>query len=160
MKKEALDEVVLRCQQAITAHLRREQSTTSPSPLPPLPPTSEAAGAAEGASTTTPWPSRSAERVPFCAFNGGRDAWVDVGNKDIGVQAMQSFLKIKSRANCLHVGDQLNSSIGNDFAARLASQLVAARVAARVAACHSCEQADLCDCARARGTARDRDSWA
>ncbi len=118
MKKEALDEVVLRCQQAITAHLRREQSTTSPSPLPPLPPTtSEGAGAAEGASTTTPWPSRSAERVPFCAFNGGRDAWVDVGNKDIGVQAMQSFLKIKSRANCLHVGDQFLDT-GNDVAAR------------------------------------------
>ena len=28
--------------------------------------------------------------LPFCAFNGGRDAWVDVGNKRVGVQVLQS----------------------------------------------------------------------
>ena len=26
---------------------------------------------------------------PFCAFNGVRDAWVDVGNKRVGVQVLQ-----------------------------------------------------------------------
>ena len=33
-------------------------------------------------------------RLPFCAFNGGRDAWVDVGNKRVGVQVLQSYLGI------------------------------------------------------------------
>lgn len=32
--------------------------------------------------------------LPFCAFNGGRDAWVDVGNKRVGVQVLQSYLGI------------------------------------------------------------------
>ncbi len=26
--------------------------------------------------------------VPFCAFNGNRDVWVDVGNKSYGIQAL------------------------------------------------------------------------
>ena len=32
--------------------------------------------------------------LPFCAFNGGRDAWVDIGNKRVGVQVLQSYLGI------------------------------------------------------------------
>lgn len=27
--------------------------------------------------------------VPHCAFNGGRDVWVDVGNKALGIRALQ-----------------------------------------------------------------------
>ena len=30
--------------------------------------------------------SSSATFIPFCAFNGGSDVWVDVGNKLIGVK--------------------------------------------------------------------------
>lgn len=30
----------------------------------------------------------------YCAFNGGGDAWVDVGNKCIGMQTLQAFLKV------------------------------------------------------------------
>lgn len=54
--------------------------------------------------------------LPFCVFNGGRDAWLDVGNKKIGVEALQSFLGLNNH-NCLHVGDQFLNT-GNDLAAR------------------------------------------
>lgn len=54
--------------------------------------------------------------LPFCAFNGGRDAWVDVGNKRVGVQVLQSYLGIAAEET-LHIGDQFLNT-GNDFAAR------------------------------------------
>ena len=79
LKREALDEVVLRAMDA----LRRAQP---------------------------------AIQLPFCAFNGGRDAWLDVGNKRIGVEALSSFLGVPA-ASCLHVGDQFLHT-GNDLAAR------------------------------------------
>ena len=60
--------------------------------------------------------------LPFCAFNGGRDAWVDVGDKRIGVEALQSYLKISPK-QCLHVGDQFLKT-GNDVAARAVSPCV------------------------------------
>lgn len=31
-------------------------------------------------------------RVPHCAFNGGNDVWVDVGNKALGIRALQVLL--------------------------------------------------------------------
>lgn len=54
--------------------------------------------------------------LPFCAFNGGRDVWVDVGNKRVGVQILQSYTGIATDAT-LHIGDQFLNT-GNDFAAR------------------------------------------
>ena len=54
--------------------------------------------------------------LPFCAFNGGTDAWVDVGNKRVGVQVLQSYLGIPAEET-LHIGDQFLNT-GNDFAAR------------------------------------------
>ena len=54
--------------------------------------------------------------LPFCAFNGGRDVWVDVGNKRVGVNILQSYLGIPS-IETLHIGDQFLNT-GNDFAAR------------------------------------------
>lgn len=30
--------------------------------------------------------------VPFCAFNGGNDVWVDIGNKALGIQALQKYV--------------------------------------------------------------------
>ncbi|KAG9307469.1 hypothetical protein G9A89_017299 [Geosiphon pyriformis] len=54
--------------------------------------------------------------LPFCAFNGGSDVWVDIGNKLIGVQILQEFLGATSEQT-LHVGDQFLST-GNDFATR------------------------------------------
>lgn len=56
------------------------------------------------------------ENIPFCAFNGGRDCWVDVGNKRVGVLILQHYLGI-SPSHTLHIGDQFLNT-GNDFAAR------------------------------------------
>lgn len=79
LKREALDELVLRTLEAIRVH------------EPPL-------------------------TIPFCVFNGGTDAWVDVGNKSVAVSALQAFFNLR-REECLHVGDQF-SNVGNDIAAR------------------------------------------
>ncbi|EEC47065.1 predicted protein, partial [Phaeodactylum tricornutum CCAP 1055/1] len=54
--------------------------------------------------------------IPYCAFNGGTDAWVDVGNKRVGVQVLQSYLGIPVQET-LHIGDQFLNT-GNDYAAR------------------------------------------
>mmetsp|Transcript_24513 Transcript_24513/g.35892 ORF Transcript_24513/g.35892 Transcript_24513/m.35892 type:complete len:526 (+) Transcript_24513:203-1780(+) len=54
--------------------------------------------------------------LPFCAFNGGRDAWVDVGNKRVGVEILQSYLGVPLEKT-LHIGDQFLNT-GNDYAAR------------------------------------------
>ena len=55
-------------------------------------------------------------QIPFCVFNGGRDVWLDIGNKRVGVEALLAFFGISSE-NCLHVGDQFLQT-GNDIAAR------------------------------------------
>jgi IMP and pyridine-specific 5'-nucleotidase len=54
--------------------------------------------------------------LPFCAFNGGRDVWVDVGNKKVGVQVLGTYLGVES-LQILHIGDQFLNT-GNDYAAR------------------------------------------
>ena len=54
--------------------------------------------------------------LPYCAFNGGNDVWVDVGNKHLGVRSLQAFLKVEPK-DTLHVGDQFLST-GNDVSTR------------------------------------------
>lgn len=54
--------------------------------------------------------------LPFCAFNGGNDVFVDVGNKSLGIEALMSYLGF-SPAQVLHVGDRFTDS-GNDSATR------------------------------------------
>ena len=49
--------------------------------------------------------------IPFCAFNGGSDVWVDVGNKLYGVQCLQKYFGADV-SETIHVGDQF-LSIGN-----------------------------------------------
>ena len=65
-------------------------------------------------------------RVPFCAFNGGNDVFVDIGDKSWGVTVCQQWFgkrqgggvgTIKGE-NTLHVGDQFLSAGSNDFKAR------------------------------------------
>ncbi|KAK3331137.1 IMP-specific 5-nucleotidase [Apodospora peruviana] len=67
-------------------------------------------------------------KVPFCAFNGGRDVFVDIGDKSWGVTVCQRWFSalhgqgreedmIKGE-NTLHVGDQFLSAGANDFRAR------------------------------------------
>ena len=54
--------------------------------------------------------------IPYCAFNGGTDVWVDVGNKRVGVSTLQELLGVRAES-CIHVGDQMYET-GNDIAAR------------------------------------------
>ncbi len=68
-------------------------------------------------STVTP-------RLPFCAFNGGNDVFVDIGDKSWGVLVCQKYFgektgkQIEGRRT-MHVGDQFLSANGaNDFKAR------------------------------------------
>ncbi|KAJ4865218.1 IMP-specific 5'-nucleotidase domain-containing protein [Trichoderma breve] len=70
--------------------------------------------------------------VPFCAFNGGRDVFVDIGDKSWGVTVCQQWFGRRNGAttgadaaltaikgeNTLHVGDQFLSAGSNDFKAR------------------------------------------
>jgi IMP and pyridine-specific 5'-nucleotidase len=59
-------------------------------------------------------------RLPFCAFNGGNDVFVDIGDKSWGVRACQGFFNGIEGGKTLHVGDQFLSAGANDFKARLA----------------------------------------
>ena len=56
------------------------------------------------------------EAIPFCAFNGGNDVFMDIGNKLIGVSILQGFFGAEGHQT-LHVGDQFLST-GNDIATR------------------------------------------
>ena len=56
--------------------------------------------------------------IPFCAFNGGNDVWLDIGNKLIGVKILLNWLGAEPHET-LHVGDQFLST-GNDIATRSA----------------------------------------
>eukprot|EP00873_Tetraselmis_striata_P021263 jgi/Tetstr1/441527/TSEL_029757.t1 len=55
-------------------------------------------------------------KVPYCAFNGGNDVFVDIGNKNIGLKALQKYFDAESD-EVLHVGDRFTAS-GNDSATR------------------------------------------
>lgn len=67
-----------------------------------------------------------AQRIKWCAFNGGSDVWVDIGDKSLGVKVLQEMLMINdglkiTPANTLHVGDQFASLGSNDYASRTAA---------------------------------------
>ncbi|KAF2084941.1 IMP-specific 5'-nucleotidase 1 [Saccharata proteae CBS 121410] len=64
--------------------------------------------------------SHVGRRLPFCAFNGGNDVFVDIGDKSWGVLACQRFFGGIDGSKTLHVGDQFLSAGSNDFKARLA----------------------------------------
>ncbi|KAK9469445.1 IMP-specific 5-nucleotidase [Lipomyces arxii] len=65
--------------------------------------------------------SEVGRKLHFCAFNGGSDVWVDIGDKRLGVLALQKYLGNISGNQTLHVGDQFASIGANDFKARLAA---------------------------------------
>ena len=54
--------------------------------------------------------------IPYCAFNGGGDVFVDIGNKRVGVEGLMQYLELRPQ-QCLHVGDQFLNT-GNDFSCR------------------------------------------
>ncbi len=74
-----------------------------------------AAAASSSSPTSIPTPPTIPD-LPFCAFNGGGDVFVDVGNKSLGLEALKSYLGLDPSA-VLHVGDRFTSS-GNDAATR------------------------------------------
>lgn len=41
---------------------------------------------------------------PFCAFNGGSDVWVDIGNKRVGVEGLRTVLQLPP-SSVLHGGE-------------------------------------------------------
>lgn len=69
--------------------------------------------------------------LPFCAFNGGNDVFVDIGDKSWGVCVCQDYFgrltagvggesgESIRRDRTLHVGDQFLSAGSNDFKARV-----------------------------------------
>ena len=61
------------------------------------------------------------EGLPFCAFNGGNDVFVDIGDKSWGVRALQKWFGGVGEAETLHVGDQFLSAGANDFKVCLSS---------------------------------------
>lgn len=90
-------------------------------------------GSATQASNTVS--STPRKGVPFCAFNGGRDVFVDIGDKSWGVAVCQEWFGRRAAAatadsasvsapspikgeHTLHVGDQFLSAGSNDFKAR------------------------------------------
>lgn len=54
--------------------------------------------------------------IPHCAFNGGRDVFVDIGSKALGIRALQGILHIPP-SRTVHCGDRFTKT-GNDRAAR------------------------------------------
>ncbi|KAK5108369.1 hypothetical protein LTR62_008399 [Meristemomyces frigidus] len=64
--------------------------------------------------------SPAGQKIPFCAFNGGNDVFVDIGDKSYGVMACQRYFGGIAGDKTLHVGDQFLSAGSNDFKARLA----------------------------------------
>ncbi|EKX46275.1 hypothetical protein GUITHDRAFT_163029 [Guillardia theta CCMP2712] len=66
--------------------------------------------------------------VPFCAFNGNRDVWVDVGDKRYGIEALLHYLSIEGEATC-HMGDRFTLTAhcmrtGNDKSSRAVANTV------------------------------------
>jgi IMP-specific 5''-nucleotidase. len=68
--------------------------------------------------------------VKVCAFNGGSDVWVDIGDKSLGVECLQKYLCQNQnydhicpilKSESLHIGDQFASLGANDFKARLSA---------------------------------------
>ncbi|CAK7895014.1 IMP-specific 5'-nucleotidase 1 [[Candida] anglica] len=73
-----------------------------------------------------------ADDIRVCAFNGGSDVWVDIGDKSLGVESLQRYLCQDIppdthnycpilKAESLHIGDQFASVGANDFKARLSA---------------------------------------
>ncbi|RMJ07830.1 IMP-specific 5'-nucleotidase 1 [Fusarium kuroshium] len=110
--RESLEETVLVVQRILElsslGSTDERPAKPRPSSSPPLPPSVVS----------------QSRRVPFCAFNGGRDVFVDIGDKSWGVTVCQQWFGSRENGgairgeNTLHVGDQFLSAGSNDFKAR------------------------------------------
>lgn len=68
--------------------------------------------------------SGPAQRIKFCAFDGGSDVWVDIASKDLGVASLQRYFEGITPKTTLHIGDQFASVGSNDYQARLVGSTV------------------------------------
>ena len=124
--RESLEETVLVVQRILEASSLGFPATRAPTATShentSTPTTVSTSGVASTAIPLQPQPQKRA-RVPFCAFNGGRDVFVDIGDKSWGVTVCQQWFgggggnAIRGE-NTLHVGDQFLSAGSNDFKAR------------------------------------------
>jgi len=109
LPRESLEEIVLAVSKVL--------ETASTNPPPSL---------CNGNTNTYP-NGDNAKNIPFCAFNGGNDVFVDIGDKSWGVRCVQKYFSDQDENHdrliypygTIHVGDQFLSSNGtNDFRAR------------------------------------------
>lgn len=119
--RESLEETVLVVQRILEASALG--SIASPNTTATAP-ASIAGGTSSGHARRVSHAAARPKKVPFCAFNGGRDVFVDIGDKSWGVAVCQQWFgaggpgrEIRGE-NTLHVGDQFLSAGANDFKAR------------------------------------------
>lgn len=84
----------------------------------------------DGDHKTTNISSAIKDDIKVCAFNGGSDVWIDIGDKSLGVESLQKYLCRDEalhhvcpiyKSESLHIGDQFASLGANDFKARLSA---------------------------------------
>ncbi|KAG5422063.1 ISN1 [Candida metapsilosis] len=115
--REQLEEMVLSCSNKLSIILKSTGMSK----------TTSTAGAA---ATQDKSPrSLALSDIKVCAFNGGSDVWVDIGDKALGVESLQKYICQSgdldvcpiTKAESLHIGDQFASLGANDFKARLSA---------------------------------------
>lgn len=116
IQRETLEEIVL----SLLAMLDKLLTVNKPHPINLLGNVDNDDGVEEAFSSD----------IRACAFNGGSDVWVDIGDKSLGVAALQRYLCRFHQADeycpiakseSLHIGDQFASVGANDFRARLSA---------------------------------------
>ena len=81
---------------------------------------SNGGGGSSSSSSSSSGPSAAKKTtLPYCSFNGGLDVFIDVGNKQIGVECLRKLTGAKG-GQTLHFGDQFNRT-GNDLLTRRVS---------------------------------------
>lgn len=124
ISREQLEEIVLSCSLKLTEISNKYDHNLMPIQLRKK--------SDSGVPTTSidSQPEHEGSKINFCAFNGGRDVWVDVGDKSLGVECLQKYLCKDEKYNhicpiqkseSLHIGDQFASLGANDFKARLSA---------------------------------------
>ncbi|KAI5962791.1 hypothetical protein KGF57_001365 [Candida theae] len=117
--REQLEEMVLSCSNKLGVVLQGTGASKS---------TATSATEAADAPDKSPH-SLALSDIKVCAFNGGSDVWVDIGDKALGVESLQKYICQSgdldicpiTKSESLHVGDQFASLGANDFKARLSA---------------------------------------
>ena len=91
----------------VDVHVTRKERAVGVSPRPPA-----VYEVLEELALTAQYELEGVTSIPFCAFNGGADCFVDVGNKGLGLEALLSYVGCSSE-RVLHFGDRFTDT-GND----------------------------------------------